>query len=38
MRVKNYLVLYYPDEENNTVYVLKIIYGGRDIAKQLNNL
>lgn len=33
--VKNYLVFYLPDEKNQTVTVVRIIYGGRDLAKQL---
>ncbi len=34
--VKNYLVFYYPDEKRNTVFVVRVIYGGRDISRQLN--
>jgi plasmid stabilization system protein ParE len=33
--IKNYLVLYREDEETNTVYVVRIVYGGRDYAKLL---
>ncbi len=33
--VGNYLIFYIPDENTNTVNVLRIIYGGRDISKQL---
>lgn len=33
--VDNYLVFYLPDETKNTVYIVRIIYGGRDIRKQL---
>ena len=33
--VKNYLVFYYPMEENRTVYIVRILYGGRDIRNQL---
>lgn len=33
--VDNYLVFYLPDETQNTVYIVRIIYGGRDIRKQL---
>lgn len=33
--VKNYIVFYYPDESKNTVYAVRIIYGGRDIRNQL---
>lgn len=28
--VKIYLIFYYPDETKNTVYAVRIIYGGRD--------
>lgn len=38
MQVKNYLIFYRPNEEDHTVYILKIIYGGRDISKQLNDI
>ena len=34
--VNNYLVFYLPDETKNTVYIVRIIYGGRDIKKQLS--
>ncbi len=34
--IKNYLVFYYPDESANTVYVARVIYGGRDISRQLS--
>ena len=33
--VDNYLVLYLPKEDTNTVNIIRIIYGGRDIRKQL---
>lgn len=33
--VDNYLVFYMPDEEKNTVSVIRIMYGGRDIEKHL---
>lgn len=36
MPVDNYLVFYIPYEENHTVNILRIMYGGRDIEKQLN--
>ena len=32
----NYLVFYLPDETKNTVYIVRIIYSGRDIKKQLS--
>ena len=34
--VKNYLIFYYPDEAQNTVYAVRVIYGGRDISRQLS--
>lgn len=34
--VKNYLIFYYPDETKNIVYAVRIIYGGRDISRQLS--
>lgn len=33
--IDNYIVLYLPEEDSNTVNVARIIYGGRDITKQL---
>lgn len=33
----NYLVLYMPNEDTGTVHVVRIIYGGRDLTKQLQN-
>lgn len=36
MPVDNYLVFYIPYEESRTVNILRIMYGGRDIEKQLN--
>jgi len=33
--VDNYLVFYLPRETDNTVYIIRIMYGGRDIRKQL---
>lgn len=35
--VDNYIVFYLPDETDTTVSVIRIMYGGRDIDKQLNN-
>ena len=35
--VKNYNVFYVPDESSNTVYIIRIMYGGRDIENELNN-
>ena len=34
--VKNYLVFYCPEEKTQTVYIVRIIYGGRDVRKQLS--
>lgn len=34
--VKNYLVFYYPDESAGAVYAVRVIYGGRDISRQLS--
>lgn len=33
--VDNYIVLYLPKKEENTVSIIRIIYGGRDIKRQL---
>ena len=38
MPVKNYLVAYIPDKEENTVYIVRIMFGGRDMSKQLNDI
>lgn len=35
--VDNYLVFYLPKEELNIVNILRIIYGGRDIRRQLRD-
>jgi toxin ParE1/3/4 len=35
--VNNYVVFYLPDEEKNTVTVIRIMYGGRNIEEQLKN-
>ena len=34
--VDNYCVFYIPSPEKKTVTVIRVIYGGRDIDKQLN--
>lgn len=34
--VDNYLIFYLPDETNNTVSIIRIMYGGRDVKKQLD--
>ncbi len=36
MPVDNYLVIYIPKNEEQTVKIMRVIYGGRDIDKQLN--
>ena len=33
--VDNYLIFYLPDETNNIVNIIRIMYGGRDVKKQL---
>ena len=33
--VDNYLIFYLPDESKNTVLIIRIMYGGRDISKHL---
>jgi len=35
MPVDNYLIFYLPDESQNLVVILRIIYGGRDLEKFL---
>ena len=35
--VDNYLIFYLPDETNNIVNILRIMYGGRDVKKQLDD-
>lgn len=34
--VDNFLIFYLPDETNNVVNIIRIMYGGRDVKKQLN--
>ena len=36
MPVDNYLVFYIPDKKTQTVTVIRVMYGGRDTDKQLN--
>ena len=36
LSVDNYLVFYLPDESYNTVSVIRIMYGGRDVEKNLS--
>ena len=38
MPVDNYLVFYIPDHDKYTVTVMRVMYGGRDIDRQLKNL
>ena len=38
MSVDNYLVFYIPNAATQTVTVIRVMYGGRDIASQLNAL
>lgn len=34
--VDNYLVFYLPDETKNTVSIVRIMYGGRDVRRQFS--
>ena len=34
--VGNYLVFYKTDDETEIIYVVRIMYGGRDVHKQLS--
>ena len=36
MPVDHYLVFYLPDETNNVVYIIRIMYGVRDVRQQLS--
>lgn len=38
MPVDNYLVFYIPNHSDGTVTVLRILYGGRDIGRQLRSM
>jgi len=38
MPVDNYLVLYLPDESQNIVAIIRIMYGGRNIEKHLTDM
>ena len=38
MSVNNYLVFYIPSQEEKTVAVMRIMYGGRDVDRQLDDL
>ena len=35
--VDNYLIFYLPDETDNIVNIVRIMYGGRDVKKQLDD-
>lgn len=37
MPVDNYLVFYIPDEESASVTIIRVIYAGRDVDKELRN-
>ena len=37
MPVKNYIVAYSTDEQNGVVSIIRILYGGQDISKQLKD-
>lgn len=34
--VDNYLIFYLPDEATNVVNIIRIMYGGRDVKRQLD--
>ena len=34
--VDNYLIVYLPEEPQNTVNIIRIMYGGRDVRSQLS--
>lgn len=38
MPVDNYLVFYIPNHEERTVQVMRVMYGGRDVDRQLDQL
>lgn len=38
MPVDNYCVFYIPDKEKRMVTIVRVIYGGRDIDRQLKNI
>ena len=37
MSVNNYLVFYIPSQENKTVTIMRVMYGGRDVDRQLDD-
>lgn len=34
--VDNYLIFYLPEKSHNTVNIVRIMYGGRDVSRQLS--
>lgn len=38
MPVDNYLVFYIPDHNRGTVTIMRVMYGGRDIDRQLKSM
>lgn len=38
MSVDNYLVFYVPNRQENTVTVIRVMYGGRDVDRRLDDL
>ena len=38
MPVDNYLVFYIPNHEEQIVHIMRVMYGGRDVNRQLNQL
>ena len=34
--VDNYIIFYFPDESNNIVSIMRIMYGGRDLEARLS--
>ena len=35
-RLEKYIILYQPEESSHEVNIVRIMYGGRDISKQLS--
>ena len=38
MPVDNYLVFYIPDHEEQVVHIMRVMYRGRDVSRQLHQL
>lgn len=38
LKVNNYLAFYLPVESKNVVAIIRIMYGGRDIERQLHDI